>query len=118
MLVYPAAFANVMGVGALTVDSQRSPISNFGEDLVSVAAQGEDVVTTYPGGRYAVVFGTSFSTPVVASSVAVLRELDDELDQHGAEAALAMGRERDGAMGYGKLNLLGSLRWLAQSRRR
>jgi hypothetical protein len=116
LLVYPASLANVTGVAALTATRERSSLSNFGEDLVSIAAPGEEVLTTYPGGRYASVFGTSFSAAIVSGSIALLREVDGEVDQHGAEKALAMGRPRSGEIGHGELNLIGALRWLRQNR--
>ena len=108
-LVYPAAVANVTGVAAVTEDQELSSISNFGEDLVSVATFGEALVTTYPGGLYAGVFGTSFSTAIVSGSVAIFRDIDD-LDQHGAERALAMKRPRSGKLGHGMLDLEGALK--------
>ena len=36
-LVYPAALANVTGVAAVTEDQELSSVSNYGEDLVSLA---------------------------------------------------------------------------------
>ncbi len=71
-LVYPAAFGNVVGVGSTSMSNQRSAFSNFGVDLVVIAAPGESLVTTYPGGHYAAVWGTSFSSAVVAGGVALL----------------------------------------------
>lgn len=114
-LVYPASLANVTGVAALTATRELSPLSNFGEDLVSIAAPGEEVLSTYPGGRYASVFGTSFSAAIVSGAVALLHEVDVDVDQYLAEKALAMGRPRSGELGHGELNLIGAVRWLRQN---
>jgi thermitase len=65
-LVYPAAFGNVIGVASTNQQEQRSSFSNYGPDLVSLAAPGEALVTTYPGAHYAQVWGTSFSSALVA----------------------------------------------------
>jgi subtilisin family serine protease len=66
-LVYPAAFGNVIGVASVGQQNQQSNFSNFGFD-VSIAAPGEALVTTYPGNHYAVVWGTSFSSAIVAGA--------------------------------------------------
>ena len=40
----------------------RSTFSNFGNGLVTLAAAGEALITTFPGGGYAAAWGTSFSS--------------------------------------------------------
>ena len=116
-LVYPAALANVTGVAAVTEDQELSSVSNYGEDLVSLATFGEALVTTYPGGLYASVFGTSFSTAIVSGAVAIFREIDKNLDQHGAETALAMKRPRSGDLGHGVLELEAALKMFKKKKR-
>ena len=116
-LVYPAALANVTGVAAVTEDQELSSVSNYGEDLVSLATFGEALVTTYPGGLYASVFGTSFSTAIVSGAVAIFREIDENLDQHGAETALAMKRPRSGDLGHGVLELEAALKMFKKKKR-
>ena len=71
-LVYPAALGNVVGVGSTTLNGERSAFSNYGADLVTVAAPGEALVTTYPGKHYAQVWGTSFSAALVSGGAALL----------------------------------------------
>ena len=46
--VWPAAYSDVIGVAATNNQKIRSLFSNFGNSLVSVAAPGEGVITTYP----------------------------------------------------------------------
>src|SRR5262249_41072068 len=58
-LVYPAGFRVVIGVGSTTNLDTRSDFSNFGNGLVRIAAPGA-LITSYPGGGYAAVWGTSF----------------------------------------------------------
>ncbi len=70
-IVYPAALGDAIGVASTTVRDYLSDFSNSGDDLVTVAAPGEDVITTYPGGGWAMVSGTSFSAPWVSGAVAL-----------------------------------------------
>ncbi len=67
-LVYPAAFGNVISVGSVDQQNIQSTFTNFGPDLVAVAAPGEALITTYPGNHYAAVWGTSFSSALVAGT--------------------------------------------------
>ena len=65
-LVFPASYNGVEGIGSTTnTDLRSSTFSNYGSGVVTFAAPGEGVVTTYPGGSYAAGWGTSFSTPMV-----------------------------------------------------
>jgi subtilisin family serine protease len=67
-LVYPAAFGNVIAVGSVNQQNQQSTFTNYGPDLIKVAAPGEALITTYPGNHYAAVWGTSFSSALVAGA--------------------------------------------------
>ena len=46
--------------------------TNYGAPPVWMAAPGEGIETTYPWGTYAAGWGTSFSTPLVAGTAAVM----------------------------------------------
>ncbi len=110
LLVYPAALGNVLGVAATDNSDQRSAFSNYGDDLVSLAAPGEAIITLYPGGGYAAGWGTSFSAPLVAGAAALLEELGDEAglpageyydDLESLAHAAALPGQR---LGYGRLD--------------
>ena len=111
-LVYPAAYGNVIAVASVNQQSQISSFSNYGPDVVSLAAPGEALVTTYPGNHYAAAWGTSFSSAVVAGTTAdLLSAIDPNLArlmqtgdvQHAVSHANACGNA--GALGAGCLDL-------------
>jgi subtilisin family serine protease len=72
ILVFPSAYNSVIGVGSTSNSDIKSSFTNFGTNSVFIAAPGEGVITTYPGGNYAAGWGTSFSTPLVAGEAALI----------------------------------------------
>src|SRR5467141_4020854 len=87
--VYPAAFSgSVVGVASTTDWDKRSSFSNYGTADVWIAAPGENVISTYPGGTYGSESGTSFSSPLVAGTVALMLSAKHPLNQSQAASAL------------------------------
>lgn len=109
-VVFPAAFHNVLGVASTTASDTRSNFSNFGAALVSLAAPGEGLVTAYPGGGYATVWGTSFSTPLVSGTVALLEQVRPGTQYGRAEQSLQQARPLGTALGAGRLDAAAALR--------
>lgn len=72
--VWPAALSNVLGIGSTSNADVRSTFSNYGSTDVTFAAPGEAVITAYPGNHYAAVWGTSFSSPLVAGGAVLLQQ--------------------------------------------
>ena len=108
-LVYPAALKNVMGVASTSYLDTRSTFSNYGADLVWVAAPGEWIVTTYPYGTYAASSGTSFSAPFVSGGAALLLGLNADISPLDAARAIAHARPLTRDLGNGRLDLYRAL---------
>jgi hypothetical protein len=105
-MVYPAGLTNVMGVASTNPHDQRSPFSNYGNQIVWVAAPGEAIVTTYPFGTYAAAWGTSFSAPLVSGGVDLIESAQPGLTQMQAQFAMAQAQFLFAVgMGNGRIDL-------------
>jgi thermitase len=107
--VYPAAYSDVIGVASTTNEDVRSGFSNYGTPLVWVAAPGEGVVTTYPFATYAAAWGTSFSTPLVAGTAALLLEANGLLNPSAVAAAIGRAQPLTSDLGNGRLDVVRAL---------
>jgi subtilisin family serine protease len=75
---YPAAYPNVISVAATDGNDTLASFSNYGS-WVKVAAPGVGIYSTYKGGGYASMNGTSMATPHVAGLAALLRSQSPNL---------------------------------------
>jgi subtilisin family serine protease len=107
--VYPAAYDQVIGVASTTNEDNRSSFSNYGTPLVSLAAPGEGIVTTYPYATYAAAWGTSFSAPLVAGTAALLLEADRHLDPAAVASAIGHAQPLTSDLGNGRLDIFNAL---------
>jgi subtilisin family serine protease len=105
-VVYPAGLQNVIGVASTDALDQRSTFSNYGTAVADMTAPGELIITTYPGSSYAAVSGTSFSTPLVSGTVALLRQFRFSLKRLDVSSALSRTAPAADELGWGRLDAL------------
>ena len=102
--VYPAGYSSVMAVASTDNWDRRSSFSNYGS-AIWVAAPGEAIISTYPFGSYSASWGTSFSAPIVAGTVALLLDGGTTPDPAQAAAAIAHAKWISSELGHGRLDI-------------
>lgn len=115
---YPAAWDELaVAVGAIGPDGRLANFSSRGRQ-VDVCAPGVNILSSWPGGRYAKLSGTSMATPFVAGVVALavarcrqlggsaapLRTQADLIDQLHHTAIDAGAPGADAEYGFGLIN--------------
>jgi subtilisin family serine protease len=117
-LVYPAAYAATVGVASTTFEDGLSGFSNYGSQLVALAAPGSGVISSYPAAHYAAGWGTSFSAPLVAGTLALIFDTaihngNENSNFQQRVNALKAGAETltelSGLIGSGRLDVLETL---------
>jgi type VII secretion-associated serine protease mycosin len=93
---YPAAYDGVIGVGAVTPAGAHSGYSQRG-DYVDLVAIGDGVTAAAGGAGNQVVSGTSFATPFVSATAALILQRFGELSP--AEVARRLTATADPAPG-------------------
>ncbi|MEU7476682.1 S8 family serine peptidase [Lentzea sp. NPDC042327] len=75
-LSVPGELSGVVSVSSITSSNAKSSFSNFGTDKIHVAAPGDSVYSTVPGGRFGSKSGTSMASPHVAGVAALLKSVN------------------------------------------
>ncbi|WP_239405774.1 type VII secretion-associated serine protease mycosin [Frankia sp. Cj3] len=107
---YPAAYPEVLAVGATGQNGQPAGFSEAG-DYVDVAAPGEGVISLGTGGSgHLVGDGTSYAAPEVAGVAALVRAYRPELSAAAVRRRIELTADRPGGrlpdpqLGWGVLN--------------
>lgn len=108
-VIYPAAFPNVLAVGATDAGDQRAAFSSYGY-FVDVAAPGVNVLSTLWDDTYYRASGTSMAAPLVSGMASLVWARNPGL-VHSQVADVIMGSADDlgpagwdGFFGYGRIN--------------
>lgn len=78
-VLWPAAYPEVLAVAATTETDFKAEFSNTGE-AVDLAAPGNEILSTYLGGDYRLLSGTSMAAPHAAAGAALLWSLRPDLN--------------------------------------
>lgn len=106
---YPAAYPGVLGVGSIDINGAQAPDSQSG-DYVDLVAPGVKVTGCVPGSGHTLKQGTSFATPFVAGTAALVRSAWPELTAEQVTerlvrtASVSRGGARSPAYGTGLVN--------------
>ncbi|MFW9916648.1 MAG: S8 family peptidase [Candidatus Thorarchaeota archaeon] len=114
---FPACLSTVIAVGALEDDDTRWDLSNYGTQL-ELVAPGADIYSAWKGSSFATKSGTSFATPMVTGTIALLLSCDPSLTPAEIRSVLQttawdLGDSGwDQYFGYGKVNTMGAYLYL------
>ncbi len=100
---YPGAYGEVIQVGAVDFDRRIANFSNT-NDEIDLVAPGVDIYSTFPGGKYASLSGTSMATPHVSGALVLIKNIaEKEFARELTEAELyAQLVRRTMPLGYPK----------------
>lgn len=97
--MYPAACDNVVAVSATDQGDNFASFSSFGT-WVDLSAPGTPILTTNRGGGYGWWQGTSFSSPIVAATAALVLSVRPSLSNTAVVQLLEQNADDLGTPGY------------------
>lgn len=113
---FPASYANpeIISVAATDNRDALANFSNYGLATVDLGAPGVNILSTVPGGGYAIESGTSFSGPYTAGAVGLLKSHKPNASQAEIKRALIDGCDpvpglQNLVVSGGRLNIARSL---------
>lgn len=113
---YPAAFGgeHIVSVAATTRRDELASFSNYGRYAVDVAAPGQEILSTWPGGEYRTLNGTSMATPHVTGAAALVAQKFPEASPSELRHRLVHNSDRkaqlqDSSVSGGRVNVAAAL---------
>ena len=120
-MYYPAALDGVVAVGAVDYTGQVTGFTSYGAPITTVAP-GLHIYSSFPGGSYNYLSGTSQASPFVTGAIALMKsyalEQGKRLSNRQVEMLLRNScdrltdRVRDQRAGYGLINLADAFKLL------
>lgn len=98
-ILYPAAYKDVIAVGAIDENEYRASFSCYGEGL-SIVAPGTNIIGFDENGQEIVENGTSFSAPYVSGAAALVWTLNPDMSSNEIRWALESSAKDLGQKGY------------------
>jgi len=97
---WPANFDldNVISVAATTSTGSLASYSNYGTTNVDIAAPGSSVLSTWTGGGYKSISGTSMATPHVTGAIALMLASNSKLTAAQIKSRLIAGADQSAAL--------------------
>lgn len=99
---FPAAFDNVIAVGATDSNDNLADFSNAGPGI-ELVAPGVAILSTLPGSQYGEMDGTSMAAPYVSAVAALIRSADPSLTAAQVRDRLDSTADDLGDNGYDEL---------------
>ena len=111
---FPASDTRAFMVTAVDSSDVKADFANYNSKVL-VAAPGTGVLSTYPGGEFAIGSGCSFAAPMVAGETALMLALDPGLSLEEIEGRIEYGTQPidhipgnepfEGKLGAGRIHL-------------
>jgi len=115
---YPSDYdlPNNIAVAATDRNDKLASFSCYGKNNVDIGAPGKDILSTVPGGGYAVYSGTSMATPHVTGAAGLLLAMDPTMSNDELMSRLMNGGDKiaslDGKVASGaRLNIEGAMNY-------
>ncbi|PKL91979.1 MAG: hypothetical protein CVV21_04340 [Candidatus Goldiibacteriota bacterium HGW-Goldbacteria-1] len=96
--IYPAAYSQVISVGASDINDNKANFSTYGK--VDLTAPGVGITTTSKNSGYESVDGTSFSAPFVSALAAQVVLLNPGIKEERVRKIMQMSADDIGDPGY------------------
>jgi subtilisin family serine protease len=101
--------SKTLAVTSTDVRDLKAAFSNFNRD-VQVSAPGVDLYSAYPGNRWAIWSGTSFSTALVTGEAALVLQLNPNLNRTAMNALMTNSGVNIDALNPAYAEMLGQVR--------